>query len=79
MNQPNGPPQGNPQEFYQQYPKISPEMINFGFSAGKDIINRQKDKWMPGVSDFWTSLKIYFAVNTTTESLLLVIINCLMS
>jgi hypothetical protein len=61
-SQPNGPPQGNPQEFYQQYSKISPEMLNFGLSAGQDMLNRQKAKWMPGVSDFWTSLKIYFAV-----------------
>jgi hypothetical protein len=44
---------------------ISPEMLNFGLSAGQDLVNRQKAKWMPGVSDFWSSLKIYFAVSNS--------------
>jgi hypothetical protein len=46
-------------------PNFSPEMLNFGLSAGQDLINRQKAKWMPGVSDFWSSLKIYFAVSNS--------------
>ena len=44
------------------YSKLSPDMLNFGISAGQDILNRQKARWMPGVSDFWLSLKFYFAV-----------------
>jgi hypothetical protein len=43
---------------------VSPEVLNFGLSAGQDIINRQRARWMPGVSDFWHSLKIYFAVRS---------------
>ena len=50
-------------EFYN---KLSPEMLNVGLSAGQELFNRQKAKWMPGVSDFWTSLKIYFAVRFRT-------------
>ena len=38
-------------------------MLNFGLSAGQDILNRQKAKLMPGVSDFFSNLKIYFAVS----------------
>lgn len=41
---------------------VSPEMINFGLSAGQDMLNKQRDKWMPGVSGFWHSLKYYFLV-----------------
>lgn len=44
---------------------ISPEMLNFGLSAGQDILNRQKARLMPGVSDFFSNLKIYFAVSNT--------------
>lgn len=43
---------------------VSPEMINFGLNAGQDILNKQRDKWMPGVSGFWNSLKYYFSVIT---------------
>ena len=50
------------QEFFR-FQNVSPEMLNLGFSAGQDLINRQKDKWMPGVSGFWLSLKFYFAVS----------------
>ena len=42
---------------------VSPEMINFGLSAGQDMLNKQRDKWMPGVSGFWHSLKYYFLVS----------------
>jgi len=50
-------------EFYNKLgSNLSPEMLNVGLSAGQELFNRQKAKWMPGVSDFWTSLKIYFAV-----------------
>ena len=46
-----------------QNANISPEMLNYGLSAGQEILNRQKAKWMPGASDLWSSLKIYFAVS----------------
>ena len=52
-----GPPMGA-----DYYTKLNPEMLNLGLAAGQDIINRQTAKWMPGVSDFWVSLKFYFAV-----------------
>ena len=42
---------------------VSPEMLNFGLSAGQDMLNKQRDRLMPGMSTFWNSLKIYFAVN----------------
>lgn len=45
---------------YQKY--VSPEMLNFGLSAGQDMISKQTEKWMPGVSGFWLSLKFYFSV-----------------
>ena len=38
-------------------------MMNFGLSAGQDLLNKQRDKWLPGATNFWHSLKIYFAVN----------------
>lgn len=27
---------------------VSPEMLNFGINAGQDMLNKQRDKWMPG-------------------------------
>lgn len=45
--------------------KVSPDMMNFGISAGQEIINKQRDRLMPGVSTFWLSLKFYFSVSHT--------------
>ena len=58
-----------------QNANLSPEMLNFGISAGKQIISRQQAKWMPGVSDFWSSLRIYFAVSNkyVMEKILIVL------
>lgn len=42
---------------------VTPEMINFGLNAGQNMLNKQRDKWMPGVSGFWHSLKYYFLVS----------------
>lgn len=50
------------------FQNVSPEMINFGLHAGQDILNKQKDKWMPGVSGFWVSLKYYFSVSVKTSN-----------
>lgn len=54
---------GGMQHGAQQQWNVSPDMLNFGLSAGQDIINKQRDRFMPGMSTLWNSLKIYFAVN----------------
>ena len=41
---------------------ISPEMLNMGLSAGKNMLSAQRDQWLPGLSTFFTAIKIYFAV-----------------
>ena len=38
-------------------------MVNMTLQAGTSLIKEQEIKWMPGVRDFWSSLKIYFAVS----------------
>lgn len=53
--------QGGPEMFNIQ--GVSPEMLTYGMSIGNDLLKKQKDKWMPGVSGFWNNLKIYFAVD----------------
>ena len=53
---------GNKNEFIKGIPGVSEEVIGLGFSAGQEMLNRQRDKWMPGVSSFWIDLKSYFAV-----------------
>lgn len=40
-------------------------MLNFGLNAGQDMLSKQKEKWMPGVSGFWFSLKFYFSVSNS--------------
>ena len=59
---PQGMNPGMNPDFFK-FQNVSPEMINFGMHAGQDLLNKQRDRWMPGVSQFWHSLKIYFAVN----------------
>lgn len=62
------------QDFFK-FQNVSPEMLQFGLSTGQDLLNKQKDRFMPGVSGFWNSLKIYFAVsNTYVKSKLLILI-----
>jgi hypothetical protein len=51
-----------PADFLNSFQNVSPEMLNFGLHAGQDLLQKQKDRFMPGVSTFWQSLKIYFAV-----------------
>ena len=46
-----------------QNANFSPAMFDLGISAGKSIIDKEQAKWMPGISDFWSSLRIYFAVS----------------
>ena len=38
---------------------VNPHMLNLG----TDMLKSQKEKYMPGVSNFWHSLKFYFMVN----------------
>lgn len=44
---------------------ISPEMLNMGLSAGKNMLSAQRDQWLPGLSTFFSALKIYFAVSSS--------------
>ena len=62
---PRGQNDGNGQNDYSNFQNtaMSKEMLNFGFSAGKDLINRQRARLLPGASDFFSNLKIYFAVS----------------
>jgi len=54
----------SPSEFFlQNFTKnVSPEMLNLGLSAGQASIDRVVWQVWPGMSNFWTSLKTYFAV-----------------
>ena len=45
--------------------KFSPEMIQMGLSAGKHIISKQSEAWIPQVSQFWLGLKFYFSVSNS--------------
>lgn len=47
----------------QYFPNVSPELINYGLSAGTDVLNKNADKWSAKASGFWTSLKFYFSVS----------------
>ena len=60
---------GQQNDLFNSIPNVSPEMLNMGFSAGQDMINKQKEKWMPGMSSFWVDLKVYFAVSREHTSL----------
>jgi len=40
-------------------------LMNYGLAQGQNFVKTQSDKWMPGVTGFWGSLKIYFAVNNS--------------
>jgi len=51
------------QQFMNNIPNVSPEMLNMGLSAGQDMINKQREKWMPGMSSLWIDMKSYFAVS----------------
>lgn len=61
--------QGSPDFFPLQnvYQNVSPEMLNTGLSVGKNIIQNEWDKRMTGVSSFWLTLKIYFAVSAQPQ------------
>ena len=63
QQQSGGNDMNNNAAFYNSIPNVSPEMLNMGLSAGQDMLNKQREKWMPGMSSFWLSLKYYFAVS----------------
>lgn len=52
----------SPQD-YLKFSNVSPEMLQFGMNTGADILAKQKERFMPGVSGFWLSLKVYFSVS----------------
>ncbi len=39
---------------------VSSELLN---TWGQDMISKQKERWLPGASWLWSTLKIYFSVN----------------
>mmetsp|Transcript_2974 Transcript_2974/g.4141 ORF Transcript_2974/g.4141 Transcript_2974/m.4141 type:complete len:297 (+) Transcript_2974:77-967(+) len=62
------PYQPNPANYamnQMQMAGVSPDMINLGLHAGKDMLRQQADRWSPGFSSTWASLKYYFQVNNT--------------
>jgi YIF1 len=40
-------------------------MLDMGIIAGQKVIMEKRDILMPGVSKFWSSLKMYFAVSNS--------------
>jgi hypothetical protein len=57
---PGGAAQGG--DFFN-FNKVSPDMLNMAASAGQAGFDRMIYKVTPGMSSFWGSLKIYFAVS----------------
>mmetsp|Transcript_26710 Transcript_26710/g.39682 ORF Transcript_26710/g.39682 Transcript_26710/m.39682 type:complete len:253 (+) Transcript_26710:147-905(+) len=54
-----------PPEFLQSMPQVSPAMLNYGVETTSNILKKQRDIYMPGMSNFWHSLKVYFMVSNT--------------
>lgn len=52
----------------------STEMLNFGLTAGQNILNQQRAKLLPRVSDLWSNLKLYFAVSNRSVLQKLIIV-----
>lgn len=44
---------------------VNPQMLNLGVETTSNMLKSQRDKYMPGVSNFWNSLKLYFMVNNS--------------
>jgi YIF1 len=59
----SGQNDGRLNDFMQN--QFSPGMLKMGINAGKDLITNETVKWMPGLSNFWSSLKTYFAVSNS--------------
>ena len=45
--------------------QFPPGMIDYGINTGRELIKIKTETWMPGVSKFWSSLKMYFAVSNS--------------
>jgi YIF1 len=59
----SGQNDGRLNDFMQnQFP---PGMIKLVTTAVEDRIRVKSNEWMPGVSKFWSSLKMYFAVSNS--------------
>jgi hypothetical protein len=41
------------------------QFVGMGLTAGKELITKTTVEWMPGLSSFWNSLKMYFAVSNS--------------
>jgi hypothetical protein len=50
-------------DMFASMPQVSPAMLNYGVETTSNILKTQRDLYMPGVSSFWHSLKIYFMVS----------------
>ena len=50
-----------PSDFFN-FKGVNPEILNLGISAGQASIDRVVWQVWPGMSNFWNSLKTYFAV-----------------
>ena len=59
------PASGTPEFFNNVMPQVNPAILNYGVDATSQLLQKQRDLYMPGVSNFWTSLKIYFMVNNS--------------
>lgn len=82
-NQPFQQTSSHQQNFYNQqqdsqqffgFQNVSPEMLNFGISAGKDMLNKQREKLMPGVEIVVSTLRSYFSVSY----LILLLLSCIL-
>lgn len=47
------------------FKNVNPQMLNLGVETTSNMLKSQRDKYMPGVSNFWNSLKLYFMVNNS--------------
>lgn len=41
---------------------VNPAFLSLGVETTSNLLKKQRDIYMPGVSIFWNSLKIYFMV-----------------
>ncbi len=70
-NQNYPPQQGTSANFPPKFPgeellglqNVSPDVLKFGISAGQNMLKQQTDRFLPGFSSFWLSLKYYFSVS----------------
>lgn len=56
------PLHGIPPNNFLNHVAMNPAMLNYGAETTAQLLKAQRDLYMPGVSNFWNSLKIYFMV-----------------